>query len=321
MNDDIDIGVVLPTGAATWGAAADARKPGAAADARELVDFAVRAEELGFDSVWAGDTLLRPVIETFTVLSAAAAVTSRVRLGTAALLPALRRPVQAAQAIASLDLLSAGRLVLTVGAGFPRRSEAEYALAGVPWAGRFARLDDTVRLWRHLWGGPAFDGAPDMPPAPDMPGQLRPARPGGPPIWLGGASPSALGRAAELYDGWLPYPPDPAAYRDGWEVIRARTERPMTPALFATVLVADDPVTGRRALGEYVQRAYRMPLAMVETIQLLIAGSPADIATTLDRYVAAGARHLVLRIGALGMPAQRTQLELLRSVSPARSVP
>jgi alkanesulfonate monooxygenase SsuD/methylene tetrahydromethanopterin reductase-like flavin-dependent oxidoreductase (luciferase family) len=309
MDDDIDIdvGVVLPTGAASWGAGADAR---------ELVDFAVRAEELGFASVWAGDTLLRPVIETFTILSAAAAVTSRVRLGTAALLPALRRPVPAAQAIASLDLLSGGRLVLTVGAGFPRRSEAEYALAEVPWAGRFARLDDTVRLWRYLWGGPTFAGAPDVP------GRLLPAQKGGPPIWLGGASPSALARAGKLYDGWLPYPPDPAGYREGWDEIRAKAERAMTPALFATVLVADDPVAGRRALGEYAERAYRMPLDVVETIQLLIAGSPAHIAATLDRYVAAGARHLVLRIGALGMPAQRAQLELLPLISrPARSGP
>jgi alkanesulfonate monooxygenase SsuD/methylene tetrahydromethanopterin reductase-like flavin-dependent oxidoreductase (luciferase family) len=298
MPDDIDIGVVLPTGAASWGSGADPRK---------LVDFAVRAEELGFASLWAGDTLLRPVIETFTILSAAAAVTSRVRLGTAALLPALRRPVQAAQAIASLDLLCAGRLVLTVGAGFPRRSEAEYALAEVPWAGRFARLDDTVRLWRHLWGGPAFAGAPEVP------GRLLPTRAGGPPIWLGGASPSALARAGRLYDGWLPYPPDPADYRSGWATIRqaATPAKPMTPALFATVLVADDPVAGRRALGEYVERAYRMPLEVVETIQLLIAGPPAHVAAMLDRYVTAGARHLVLRIGALGMPAQQAQLELL----------
>jgi len=140
--EDIRLGVVLPTGAVPWGRETDARI---------LVEFARRAEALGFTSLWAGDTLLRPVIETFTMLSAAAAVTERVMLGTAALLPALRRPVQAAQVIASLDLLSGGRLALTVGAGFPGRSEVEYAVSGVPWRGRFTRLDDSVALWRHLW--------------------------------------------------------------------------------------------------------------------------------------------------------------------------
>jgi alkanesulfonate monooxygenase SsuD/methylene tetrahydromethanopterin reductase-like flavin-dependent oxidoreductase (luciferase family) len=113
-------------------------------------------------------------------------------LGTATMLPALRRPVQAAQTLASLDQLSHDRLTIAVGAGFPNRSEREYAAAEVPWARRFARLDETVALWRRLWGPDdpgtfhsdfhgellSFD---DLPPA------LKPARPGGPPIWLGAA--------------------------------------------------------------------------------------------------------------------------------------
>src|SRR2546430_2570799 len=84
-DDDIRLGVVLPTGKAQWGAGTDPRG---------LIEFAGRAEALGYASIWAGDTLLRPVIETFTMLSAAAAVTERVLLGTAALLPAFRRPVR-----------------------------------------------------------------------------------------------------------------------------------------------------------------------------------------------------------------------------------
>jgi alkanesulfonate monooxygenase SsuD/methylene tetrahydromethanopterin reductase-like flavin-dependent oxidoreductase (luciferase family) len=223
MNGDLHLGVVLPTGKAQWGEGTDPR---------DLIDFAVRAERLGFDSLWAGDTLLCPVIETFTMLSAAAAVTERVTLGTAALLPALRRPVQSAQAIASLDLLSGGRLVLTVGAGFPGRSEAEYAAAEVPWRGRFARLDDTVALWRHLWTGicpTSYHG--DVLHFDHIPEATLPARPGGPPIWLGGATPSALERTGRLYDGWLPYPPDPADYETGLaQVRRAATAAGRPPA-------------------------------------------------------------------------------------------
>jgi alkanesulfonate monooxygenase SsuD/methylene tetrahydromethanopterin reductase-like flavin-dependent oxidoreductase (luciferase family) len=310
--DDIRLGVVLPTGMAQCG-----DNP----DARGLMEFARRAEALGFDSLWAGDTLLRPIIEPFTVLSAAAAVTDRVMLGTAAVLPALRRPVQAAQVIASLDQLCGGRLTLTVGAGFPGRSEAEYAISGVPWRQRFTRLDDTVRLWRHLWTsqGPGsfhsdvlrFDQLPEM---------TAPARPGGPPIWLGGATPAALRRTGRHYDGWLPYPPDPADYRTGLaEVRRAAVDagRPtsaVTPALFASVLVIDDLPAGRRALAGYARATYRMPLEIVETIQALVAGPAEVIVAALLRYVAAGARHLVCRIGALDLATQLDQLERLSAV-------
>ena len=83
--DDISLGVLLPIGAAQWGGG----------DPRELTDFAVQAEDLGFSSLWVNDFLLTPRIEALTMLAAVAPVTRRVRLGTAALLPVLRRPVQA----------------------------------------------------------------------------------------------------------------------------------------------------------------------------------------------------------------------------------
>jgi alkanesulfonate monooxygenase SsuD/methylene tetrahydromethanopterin reductase-like flavin-dependent oxidoreductase (luciferase family) len=297
MDDDIRLGVVLPTGKAQWGGS----------DPRELIAFARRAETLGLDSVWAADTLLRPVVEPIAMLSAAAAVTERVTLGTAAMLPALRRPVQAAQAIAALDLLSGGRAVVTVGAGFPRRSEAEYAASEVPWANRFARLDDTVALWRQLWtvDGPSsyhgkvlrFDHIPSGFPT---------VRPGGPPVWLGGATPAALDRVREFYDGWLPYPPDPADYTAGLERIGRKD---VTPALFVTVLIADDVEVGRERLRAYAQASYRMPLEVVETIQLLVTGPVEHIVQVLGRYP--DARHIVCRVGALGLDEQRQQLEML----------
>jgi alkanesulfonate monooxygenase SsuD/methylene tetrahydromethanopterin reductase-like flavin-dependent oxidoreductase (luciferase family) len=159
--DDIRFGVLIPIGQAQWGAGTDPRK---------LVDFAVRAEELGYSSLWANDFLLTPRIEALTMLAAAAPVTRTVTLGTAALLPVLRRPVQAAQTLASIDLLSGGRLVLAVGAACPGRfGLPQHELSEVPWERRFTRLDETVALWRQLWTRPdltsfhgevlRFDGA------------------------------------------------------------------------------------------------------------------------------------------------------------------
>jgi alkanesulfonate monooxygenase SsuD/methylene tetrahydromethanopterin reductase-like flavin-dependent oxidoreductase (luciferase family) len=143
--------------------------------------------------VWVNDSVISPRIEPLTMLAAVASVTERVTLGTATLLPVLRRPVLAAQALASLDLLSGGRLVVAVGAGFPGRfGRPLHTLSEVPWPRRFARLNDTVALWRQLWGiegqdHSAFHG--EVLHFDELPRGTTPCQTGGPPIWLGGATP------------------------------------------------------------------------------------------------------------------------------------
>jgi len=314
-DDDVQLGVLLPIGQAQWGEGTDPR---------ELVDFAVRAEGLGYSSLWVNDFLLTPRIEALTMLAAAAPVTSDILLGTAALLPVLRRPVQAAQTLASIDLLSGGRLVLTVGAAFPGRfGLPQHELSGVPWEHRFTRLDETVALWRQLWSDPGatsfhgdvlhFDGLPPM---------TAPWRPGGPPIWLGGGGPSALRRAGRRYDGWMPYPPEPADYRQGLATVRQAAReagRPVgdvTPALFVSVAVTDSAASGRRLLEQFSQASYGMPLAQLETIQALAAGPPEHVAERLRGYVAAGARHLACRIATTSLATQREQLDQIIKLRP-----
>jgi alkanesulfonate monooxygenase SsuD/methylene tetrahydromethanopterin reductase-like flavin-dependent oxidoreductase (luciferase family) len=307
--DDIELGVLIPIGQAQWG-------PGT--DPRELLDFAVRAEELGYSSLWVNDFLLTPRIEALTMLAAAAPLTSRVTLGTAALLPVLRRPVQAAQTLASIDLLSGGRLVLTVGAAFPGRfGAAQHVLSDVPWERRFTRLDETVALWRQLWatpgGGGSFQGS--LLRFEQLPPMTAPFRPGGPPVWLGGASGSALRRIGRRYDGWMPYPPSAGEYADGLAAVRVaaaeagRDPAALTPALFVSVVVTDTVEQGRELLGTFAEASYGLPLDQLEQIQALAAGPPDVVAEKLRGYVAAGARHLVVRIATTSLETQREQLE------------
>jgi alkanesulfonate monooxygenase SsuD/methylene tetrahydromethanopterin reductase-like flavin-dependent oxidoreductase (luciferase family) len=277
----------------------------------QLLDFAVRAENLGYASLWAGDTLLRPVLEPLTALAAVSSVTSRVTLGTAAMLPAFRSPVQAAQALATLDLVSGGRLTLTVGAGFPGRSEAEYTWSGVPWGQRFTRLDETVTFWRELWTATepvSFHGKllrfDDVPPVP---------RPHGIPIWLAGVTPQALARTGRLYDGWLPYPPSAADYASGLATVRdAAAGRAVTPALFATVLITDSVASGEIALDEFTRGTYGIPLDVARTIQLLVAGHVDHVREVLGGYE--GAEHIVVRVAALDAGAQTDQLAEIAKV-------
>ena len=126
-------------------------RPGAAA----LLDLAARAESLGYDSIWVGDSLLaRPRHEPLTLLAGVAGRVKRVELGTAVLLPALRNPVLLAHQVATLDQVSEGRLILGVGfAADVPNIRAEFTAAGVPFEKRIGRMMEGLRLCRALWTG------------------------------------------------------------------------------------------------------------------------------------------------------------------------
>jgi alkanesulfonate monooxygenase SsuD/methylene tetrahydromethanopterin reductase-like flavin-dependent oxidoreductase (luciferase family) len=294
-----------------------------------LLDLAQQVEELGFDSVWAGDSLLaRPRLDPLVILSACAAVTRRVVLGTAALTAALRHPLIGANMLTSLDHAAPGRLRVGVGAGFPvPESEHEFSAAGVPFAGRSARLDETVRLWKQAWAGGsgAFHGAIwDLDGLDRLPG---PATPGGPGIWLAaGATPPVLDRAATLYDGWLPFLPNPEEYRRAWNRVTqlaadaGRAAGAIEPGLYATVHLDADRARAEARLEEYVQGYYGRSLEFMSAIQAYQHGSAEQCARWLARFVDAGARHLVLRIGALD-PGRQLELIAGELLPALRAIP
>jgi alkanesulfonate monooxygenase SsuD/methylene tetrahydromethanopterin reductase-like flavin-dependent oxidoreductase (luciferase family) len=148
-----------------------------------------------------------------------------------------------------------------------------------------------------------------------LPPMTAPSWAGGPPVWLGGASDSALRRTGRHYDGWMPYPPSAGGYADGLATVRAaaagagRDAAAVTPALFVSVAVTDTVKQGRELLGAYAEASYGMPLDQLEQIQALAAGPPEAVAEKLRGYVAAGARHLAVRIATTSLESQRAQLE------------
>lgn len=119
-------------------------------EAEPLLNLAERAEQLGYDSVWVGDSLLaRPRHEPITLLAGVAARTKRVKLGTAVLLPALRNPVLLAHQIATLDQISAGRIILGIGiASDVPNIRAEFRAAGVPGKQVDAMINAAVKKAR-----------------------------------------------------------------------------------------------------------------------------------------------------------------------------
>ena len=144
------IGYLLPT---------RERVMAGAPETAALLALAERAEALGYDSVWVGDSLLaRPRHEPLTLLAAAAARTRRIELGTAVLLPALRNPVLLAHQVATLDRISEGRIILGVGVATDVENvRDDFEAAGVPFEKRGPRMLEGLRLCRALWSGEPVD--------------------------------------------------------------------------------------------------------------------------------------------------------------------
>jgi len=170
---------------------------------REMLDLVRLAESLGFDSAWvsehhgSSDGYLPSLLP---ILAAFAAATDRMKLGTGILLTPLHDPLRIAEDAAVVDQLSGGRLLLGLGLGW---REEEFRMFGVPLAERLQRTVETVEILRRAWSGKRFsfqgrsygyDRVRVMPP---------PARPGGPPIYLGGYYEKAVRRAGRLGDGFI----------------------------------------------------------------------------------------------------------------------
>jgi len=266
--------------------------------------LAARVEALGFDSIWVGDhvSFHTPTLESLTVLTYVAALTSRVRLGPCVYLLALRHPTVVAKTVATLDVLSGGRVVFGVGVGgeFPKEFEA----CGVPLAERGRRVDEGIAVCRALWApSPAsFEGRFTQ--FTDVAVEPKPIQPGGPPIWIGGRSDAALRRAGRLGDGWVSYLVTPARYRASLEKIRGfaheagrslEAGRGFEPAHLLFTVIDDDWERARAAAARHLSRQYNQPFDELVAKYCLL-GPPARCVETLQAFVEAGVRTFVVSV-------------------------
>jgi alkanesulfonate monooxygenase SsuD/methylene tetrahydromethanopterin reductase-like flavin-dependent oxidoreductase (luciferase family) len=271
-------------------------------EAAPLLALADRAEALGYDSIWVGDSILaRPRHEPLTLLAAVGARTRRAELGTAVLLPALRNPIVLAHQIATLDQICEGRFILGVGiASDVPNIRAEFVACGVPFEKRVGRMLEGLRLCRELWSGEPVDWngrwvveAGTIGPTPH--------RPGGPPIWIGGMVRASLERVGRLYDGWFPNAPDPERWRRQWgeihDIARAAGRDPaaLTGAIYLTLTIDDDAARADQRLNDFLFQYYGRPAEEMRRRQACYAGPAAGVGEWLGGFVEAGASHLVLR--------------------------
>ncbi|MBI3626219.1 MAG: LLM class flavin-dependent oxidoreductase [Candidatus Rokubacteria bacterium] len=270
---------------------------GGSVDTRRIRDFLTRTESLGFESAWVLEQVLGtiPSLEPVELLTYAAAITERMRLGAAVLLAALRSPVHLAKSLATLDHLSRGRLIVGVGLGGNTRVYPAYGISADRRAARFA---EAIRLMQRLWTEPRVTFAGQFWRLENAAMEPKPLQKPHPPIWFGGHHPAALKRAIELGSGFIGAGSvSTAQFLDEVRTLGALLEEARRdPSTFKVgkrvyVAVGKDRSQTAKRLAEWFGAFYGKP-ELAE--QVAVWGTPQECLDRLAAIVTGGAEFLIL---------------------------
>ncbi|HTG46190.1 MAG TPA: LLM class flavin-dependent oxidoreductase [Actinomycetota bacterium] len=266
-----------------------------------LTGFVRRATELGFTWLSANDHIVygRPWLDGPTALAVAVADSGTATLATSISLPVVRGPGPLAKAMAAIDRLSGGRVVIGVG---PGSSERDYEAMGIAWSERWPRFEEAVQAMHALLrpGGEPFigrfystEGIELLPAA---------ARPGGPPIWIGSwGSEAGVRRVARLADGWLAsgYNATPSMFADARARLHALlAEAGTDPSTFPNAVVSIfTHVTEDRAEADALLADVLAPMLHRDPSDLherLFVGPAGEIAAKAAAFRDAGAERIAI---------------------------
>jgi probable F420-dependent oxidoreductase len=271
--------------------------PGRAVDPEFIRTYLQRAEALGFHSAWVVEQILGsiPSLEPVELLTYAAATTTRMRLGSAVLLTALRSPLHTAKSLATLDHLSAGRLMVGVGLGANPNIYPAYGISAERRAARFA---EGLRLMKRLWAEPRVTFEGEFWRLQNASMEPKPVQKPHPPLWFGGHHPNALRRTVELGDGFMGAGSlSTAKFAEEVTLLRrllVETQRdPMRFPVAKRVYIAVDRDKARagKRLTEWFGAFYGRP-QMAEEVS--VWGPPEECVDGLRQVTAAGAGMLML---------------------------
>ena len=286
--------------------------PPAETTADAIVKQAVDADEQGFDSVWLGDHLIdyrgEPFIaegpvDSFTVSTAIGVLTKRIRLAWGMLNPSFRNPAHLAKMLSTLDQLTRGRVICSIGAGW---LEPEYVAYNIPFIDdhdeRIAHEREVVQLLKELWTRPApeqvtFEGKHVR--TRGLAFNPAPFQKPHPPIWIGGDSQATVALAKELGDGWVPLSRGEPAIVEKLRAAPDWPTRPMTIVRITWMLVAET----REAVLPEAEQAYEQvrntatlqaPESFDEFLAREVIGTPAECVARVTELERAGIDyHLV----------------------------
>lgn len=283
----IQFGVALPQSGASTPALTE-----------DTAQFVRAAEGYGLHSLWVQEQTIGadPSLEPIVNLAYVAALTSTIRLGTAAIIAPARNPVVLAKQLGSLDRLSRGRLIVGLAIG---DMLSLYRASGVPVEARGERLDELVRVLKGLWTTERFDHESAFRSIVDSPMEPKPVQRPHPPLWFGGKSAGALARAAREGQGWVSAGGTsiarfaelvPTVHR----AIEGR-EGDFTIAKKVYISVQDDRETARRRLAEWFAAHWitgEDPEELAASVG--VSGTPQDCVEALAGLAALGPDLIIL---------------------------
>ena len=277
---DIKIGVTVPN---NWGVA----------DVKDVVEFGPLAEKLGFESVWVMDHLFnngyigerlddKPYYHPLATLSHISATTERILLGTSVLVLPYHNPVELAKYTATLDQMSAGRMVLGVGVG---AMTEEFEALGIPMSQRGSLTNESINIMKELWTHSSSSYSSSRWSFSEIKFAPKPFQTPHIPLWIGGSSSGALKRVVNLGDGWHPSGVTPEEFSMGrLEIIElskrtGRNPESLTMSARVEVEVGSGPSSARAA-----NRAR------------LSGDNPEEMIAGIEAYRSAGVEHIVLAL-------------------------
>jgi probable F420-dependent oxidoreductase len=256
-----------------------------------------RAEELGYQSAWAQESTLGawPQLSPIEAMTYAAACTERLRLGCVVFVSTLHSPVHLAKSLSSLDQLSRGRIEIGVGTGGKARP---FAAFGVDPERYLARFTEGLTLMKELWTTDRVTFGGEFWQLQDAALEPKPFQKPYPPLWFGGAGPSALRRAVRMGDGFFGAGSSPTASFAGQvQAVRAALAEAGRPAAGfpiakrVYIAVDDDAGRARKRINDALGQLYGRRVPAIEAAA--VAGTPADCVRELRQVAAAGAELIL----------------------------
>ena len=271
-------------------------------DARALVEYGVKMEQLGFDSLWVWDHILLgvepsfPIIESLTLLTAIAARTRTIKLGTGILVLPLRNPVVLAKQLSSMDQLSGGRLIMGMASGWYKR---EFDAVGVPYEKRGKIMDENLSILKRFWTEDMVKGDYSFHRIPAGVMFPKPMQKPRPPILIGGYVDRVLQRAAVAGDGWLTYFYRPESFAKSWAKIRDfATEGGKDPATLLNAAQLPIRIGKSRAeiesgMMEWLGKEWDYASWSDSTKDSAILGTVDECVAQLKAHLAAGVQKII----------------------------
>lgn len=270
-------------------------------NARELIDYGVRVEELGYDSVWVWDHMLLgvdpnfPIIDSLTVLTGIAARTTRIKMGTGILVLPLRNPVALAKQLSSMDQLSEGRLVMGMASGWYKR---EFDAVGIPFDKRGKIMDENLEIMRRLWTEEMVSGEymnHNISKAVMYPKPYQREIP----ILIGGYVDRVLKRAATEGDGWLTYFYRAEDFKKSWDKIRnfareaGKDPDKLMNASQLPIRVGKSKAAIQDEMNDWLNKEWDFPEHSDCTRESAVMGSVDECVEQLRAHIEAGVQKII----------------------------